>query len=166
MENNISKIRFIYAKASKHDNLYTYNRDIKFEVRIDIHKSLSIPEGVTLEESCALASYLSLKVERENNFEECDPRTIPLVIEKMKSFGFTENDEKNIGYHHQTSTYSPFKKYNLDTTCPTIDGCLDLFVVDGDVKCFEKTSLNDRYVEWFTPSIKEKDIKKVSSNKR
>ena len=96
MENNINKIRFIYVEASKHDNLYTYNRDIKFEVRIDIHKSLNIPERVTLEEACALASYLSLKVERENNLEECDPRTIPLVVEKMKSFGFTENDEKNM----------------------------------------------------------------------
>ena len=164
MENNINKIRLIYAKASKHDNIYTGEK--KFEVRLDIHKSLNIPAGISLDDAFALASYLSLKVERENNLEECDPRGVALVSEKLKNYGFTENEDQNIGYHHSTYEYRPFAKYVLSKICPRIDGCLDLFVVDGDIECFEKTSLNDRYVEWFTPSIKEKDISKISSKKR
>lgn len=164
MEDNIKKIRFVYVKASRHDNVYT--GDKKFEVRVDNHESLNIPNGVSLEEACALASYLSLKIERENNLEECDPRGVALVVKKMKNFGFTENKDKNIGYHHSTYEYNPFAKYILDNACPIIDNCFDLFVVDGDVKCFEKTNLNDRYVEWFTPITDVKKVSKISTKKR
>jgi len=121
---------------------------------------LNIPEGVSVQEACALASFLSLKIERENNLEEGDPRGIKLVVENLKKFGFTPNEESKSGHYHLTYEYSLAKKYNLDEECPELDSCLDLFVVDGDFKMFKKTNLSDRYEEWFTPVIEPKKVSK------
>lgn len=161
MDRDFNKIRFIYAEATKHASLL--GGGTKFEVTLDVHKSLNIPSEMDYEEIYGLIWYLSSKSKREPTINATDDKTrIDYVVSKLKENGFTENEgEQGVGYHHVTASYSPFRKYNLDSDCPKIDSCLDLFVVDGDKKLFNKTSLSDRVIKGFAP---QDTIK--ASNKR
>ena len=151
MEKDFTKIRFIYAEATKHTSLIGGEK--KFEITLDVNKSLNIPCDMDYEEVYGLIWYLSSKSKRETtiNFTD-DKERIRYIIRKLRENGFTENEgEPGVGYHHVTAEYSPFRKYNLDSDCPKIDSCLDLFVVDGDRRLFNKTSLSDRAIKGFSP---------------
>lgn len=163
MEKDIKKIRLVYFEATDHVNQYTDER--KFEVTLHVHPSLTIPNGMSVKNACDVTTYFSIKNELDNELDECEPKCVKLVHEDLKKVGFVENKEDELGYVHSTHRHSIFKKHNLDNVLPEVEGCLDLFFVDGDERLFNKTSLSKRYCPWYNIDIKESDIKKIINNK-
>lgn len=162
MSQNIDKIRLIYVNLTKHLNLYT--DETKFEATIDTGEAFNIPNNMTLDELCELVSVTMLKVEKEKNLEECSRESFIETNKLLKKHVLKPDLNYKSGYSHVTFRYVPFKKYDLNNCCPEIESCLDLFVVDCDEKLFNKTSLKDRYVEWFVPQKEETNLK--NNNKR
>lgn len=161
---NVDKIRLIYVNLTKHYNMYL--DDTKFEATLEIGNPFNIPNDMELQKVCDIISFVSLKVEKENNLEQCSKEGFILTNQILKQNVFEEVEGYKSGYAHVTNSYSPFKKINLNNICPEIDSCMDLFVVDGNVKLFNKTSLKDRYVEWFVNKPETKEIKQTTCKKR
>lgn len=161
MSQNIDKVRLIYVNLTKHLNVYT--DETKLEATIGTGEVFNIPNDVTLDKLCELVSITMLKVEKEKNLEECSRESFLATNRLLKERYLKVVEGYKSGCHHTTYNYVPFKKYNLDNLCPEIDSCLDLFVVDCDERLFNKTSLKDRYIEWFNEKPKEVNLK---NNKR
>ena len=133
------------------------------------YPSLTVPSNMELKDVCNLVSYLSIECEKNSGFFECDPRAVVLVQEELIKRGFIPNKKDKGSYYHSTHRYVPLKKYNLDEALPEIEDCLDLFIVDGNSKLFNKTTLNDRYFDWYNESVSKADVTKFlnrTNNKR
>lgn len=163
MDKKFKKIRLVYFEAT--DQVHYYTDERKFEVTMHVYPSLTIPNGMSVEDACNVATYFSMKNELDYELEECEPKCVKLVHEDLKKVGFVENKEDELGYVHSTHRHSIFKRYDLDNILPKAEGCLDLFVVDGNYRLFQKTSLIKRDFPWYNMEIKENEIKKIINNK-
>ena len=161
---NVDKIRLIHVNLTKHFNVYL--GETKFEATLEIGNPFHIPNDMELQKVCDIISFVFLKVEKDNNLEKCSKEGFILANQILKESLFEKVEGYKSGYAHVTSSYNLLKKLNLDNMCPAIDSCIDLFVMDGDAKLFGKTSLKDRYVEWFVKNPETKEIKQSVSKKR
>lgn len=169
MKKEFSKIRLVYVKCNDQPSIYedrleedlsVYSDKERFDVLVIAFRPLIVPKGMTLEDITNLVSYHY--DDKELNLTEAG--VLPLLQDELVNSGF-EIDEKNNGvYYYSTYHYVPLKKYDLDYRVPELEDCLDLFMVDGNRNLFTKTSLNDRYFDWYKPDAKINDIN--NSNKR
>ena len=159
------KIRLYYVGIEK------FTRYGSSEVLIGktfgISSPFNVPYGMTLDEACKVVSYLSEKVERENNLEPASEKSVALVSKLLCDYGFERIEGYEHGHSHSVAEYVPMKKI---TVSPAVDGktihseirgVTDLFTVGGDFKLFVRSDLQPRYFDWFTSWVTEEQIKDI-----
>ena len=115
--------------------------------------------------ACKLISYLSDKIEKENNLEECCWESVARVSHKLKEYGFKKVEGIDPISYHSTGSYFPFVKEEIPCDKP-IDGCVDLFTINGNPRLFGKTDLKKRYFNWYSKGIKEREINDLLNKKK
>lgn len=124
-----------------------------------------LPKDMSLEDACKVVSFLSDKVEKENNLEPAGAKSVSMVSNILEKYGFEKIDGKEKGYYHTVTEYDPFHKIESGLpVCNKIDGVVDLFSVNGDFKLFKKSDLHDRYFDWYSEGITQQEITKIYKN--
>ena len=71
-----------------------------------------LPKDMSMDDACRVVSYLSEKVERENNIEPGCENSVSLVVSVLSDYGFEKINEKGEHTHiHIVSEFSPFYFY-------------------------------------------------------
>ena len=154
-----NKIRLYYVSLEQFKRYGT--NDSKIGQSFNVSSPFKIPHGVRLEDACKIVSYLSEKVEKERNIEPASSRSVARVSEILTDYGFERLPDYDHGYTHSVVDCSifgsPLRKISKVAPEP-IEGVVDLFTVGGDLKLFENSELFDRYFDWFSPNVTEKDV--------
>ena len=101
-----------------------------------------LPVDMSIEDACKVISYLSEKVERENNLEPGCEKSISMVSHILEKYGFDKKEGYKHGHIHAVGEYFPFKSIN--TIAPKTnpkDNITTLYSVDGDFKLFKKSDI-------------------------
>ena len=113
-----------------------------------------LPNGMTFEDAFKVVSYLSDKVETENNLEPASEKSVIMVSNILENYGFRKVDA--------VSSYVPFSK--IKTAFPAgeqIEGVVDLFTVGGNFRTFKKTDLHKRYFDWYSKGVTAEKIQDI-----
>ena len=157
----IPTIRLYYVALEKFSR---YGSDeIKIGQTYGISSPFRLPNEMSIEDACRVVSYLSEKVESENNLEPASEKSVAMVSKLLTTYGFEKVESKEKGYYHAVSDYKPFEKIrtNFLPACEEIKGVVDLFTVGGDFKVFKKSDLYDRYFDWFTEGITKQEVEDI-----
>ena len=157
----IPTIRLYYVALEKFSR---YGSDeIKIGQTYGISSPFRLPNEMSIEDSCRVVSYLSEKVESENNLEPASEKSVSMVSKILTTYGFEKVESHEKGYYHSVSDYNPFEKLrtNFLPACEEIEGVVDLFTVGGDFKVFKKSDLYDRYFDWFTEGITKQEVEDI-----
>lgn len=150
-------IRLIYASFEKFER-YDTNKPMLGKT-YNISSPFLLPDGMTLEEACKVVSYLTNKVEKVEKIEEASEKSVVRVGKILPSFGFkTLNDYKN-GHFHAVQTY-PIGNFKT-SMCEQIENVVDLFTIGGHTKEFKKSDLQDRYFDWYSKNVTEKEFDEI-----
>lgn len=160
----IDKIRLIYIRMEK------FNKggdplESRIGQTLGVSSPFVLPKGVSLNNACKLVSYLSKKVEEENQLEPASEASVALVSNLLGEYGFSKVEGYNHGHIHVVSYLHIAKKIEVDH-CEVVEGCADLFTVDGSFKLFKKSNLYKRYFNWFDEKTKKEEIDKIFSKKK
>ena len=156
----IPTIRLYYVALEKFSR---YGSDeIKIGQTYDISSPFRLPNEMSMEDSCRVVSYLSEKVESENNLEPASEKSVSMVSKILTTYGFEKVESHEKGYYHSVSDYNPFEELrtNFLPACEEIEGVVDLFTVGGDFKVFKKSDLYDRYFD-FTEGITKQEVEDI-----
>lgn len=124
-----------------------------------------LPEGMTIEDANKVISYLSEKVEKENNIEPCTEKSVVMVSDILEQYGFQKVDNIESGHFHSVDKYDPFRKIgSFLPVCQKVAGVVDLFTVSGDLKLFHHSSFDSRYFDWFTPRVSKQEVDEIYNN--
>jgi len=156
-DNNFRKIRLVYVAIEKFDS---YIGEKKIGKTYNASSVFAIPDHLDVEKTCKLVSYLSDKIERIHKLEPCSSQSVARVSEELSKYGFKKVEGYDpIGYH-ATSIYMPIIKLDIGHG-KEIEGCVDLFTINGDPRLFRRCNLKNRYFDWYTENIKENEILKI-----
>ena len=118
-----------------------------------------LPESMTLEEACKVVSYLTDKIEAENNLLPCSEKAVAMVSKELENYGFKRVNEELFEHNHVVSAYEPLRRIRtILPVCQSYSGVVDLFTVSGDVRVFEHSDLSSRYFDWYTPKVHKQEI--------
>ena len=162
----IPTIRLYYVAMEKFTRYGT--GESKIGQTFGISSPFRIPRGMSIEDACKIVSYLSEKVEKENNLEPASEKSVAMVSNLLSSYGFDKVESKAIGHFHIVSDFVPFHRVRTDSFAEgkKIDGVVDLFSVGGDFKVFNRSDLRERYFDWFTPKVSKEDVTDMYKNYR
>lgn len=118
-----------------------------------------LPEGMTLKDACRIVSYLTDKVEKENEFEIGDTKGTKLVSELLADYGFKALRGKKYNCMYSNQKYKILGK--IKTICEKEPNTVDLFTVRGDMKVFDKTELKSRYFPWYAKGVTKEEVKAI-----
>ena len=121
-----------------------------------------LPNGMTFEDAFKVVSYLSDKVETENNLEPASEKSVIMVSNILENYGFRKVEGEEKGHFHAVSSYVPFSK--IKTAFPAgeqIEGVVDLFTVGGNFRTFKKTDLHKRYFDWYSKGVTAEKIQDI-----
>ena len=151
-----SVIRLHYVSIEKF-NRYSDNATMYGKTE-DLYGPVRLPNGMSKEDAYKVISYLSEKIEKENNLEPASEKSVKMVDEILGNYGFERVDGiRRSGHFHSVSDHVPME-------CDKVDGVTDLFTVGGHLSLFHKTKTNkERYFDWFIADIKEQDVKEIYS---
>ncbi|MFQ6752162.1 MAG: hypothetical protein ACLRFL_01170 [Clostridia bacterium] len=157
----IPSIRLYYVafnKFNRYGTGYTYVGQT-----FGISSPFRLPRDMSIEDACKVVSYLSEKVEKENDLEPASEKSVAMVSNVLTKYGFERVESKEHGHYHAVSEYIPFHKVRgaCFPVCEKIDGVVDLFSVGGDFKLFKRSDLHDRYFNWFTAGISNDEVKDI-----
>ena len=115
MKNNINynydrtadKIRLIYASI---ETFHMIGSGQKIGKTFGVSSPFFLPEGVSLEEAFKIVSYLTEKVERENDIEELSEQSVALVSRLLENYGFKKVETNDKGHYHSIEEYKIFGK--------------------------------------------------------
>lgn len=98
-----------------------------------------LPEGMTREEAFKVLSYLTDFIERKDGIESCSFASVKMLnnVLDLERFGFKkvkEEDESKI---------------------------LDLFTISGRVALFKKSSMYQRYFEWYSKGVSREEVEEI-----
>lgn len=124
-----------------------------------------LPDGMTIEDASKVVSYLSEKVEKENNIEPCTEKSVAMVGDILEEYGFQKVDNIECGHFHSVDKYNPFRKIgSFLPVCQKVAGVVDLFTVNGDLKLFHNSYFDSRYFDWFTPGVSKQEVDAIYNN--
>lgn len=124
-----------------------------------------LPKDMSLEDACKVVSFLSDKVERENDLKPVCAKSVAMVSNILEKYGFETINGKEKGYFHTVTEYGPFQKIESGLpVCDKMSGVVDLFSVNGDFKLFKKSKLHDRYFDWYKEGITQEQITNIYKN--
>lgn len=153
----IPTLRLYYVALEKFTR---YGTDgIKIGQTYGVSSPFRLPHNMSMEDACKVVSYLSDKVEKENDLEPACEKSVIMVSNILENYGFSKVESKEKGHYHAISEYIPF--HTTRATFPAtekIEGVVDLFTVGGDFKVFKKTDLYDRYFDWYSEGISQQEI--------
>ena len=156
----IPTIRLYYVafnKFKRYGTGYTY-----IGQTYGISSPFRLPRDMSIEDACKVVSYLSEKVEKENDLEPASEKSVAMVSNELTKYGFERVESKEHGHYHAVAEYIPFTKIRASIPMSMeIDGVVDLFSVGGDFKMFKKSDLHDRYFNWFTAGISNDEVKDI-----
>lgn len=162
--NNIEKakdIRLFYVGIGKIHCSGVSNVQIEETYRVSC--PFKLPIGMKMDEALKVISYLSEKLENENNIEPASEESVLCVSNNLCKYGFEKIKGKEHGHYHAVSEYIPFmQKETIFSACNEIEGVVDLFTVDG-FKMFKNTSLNRRYFDWFIEGVTHEEVEEIYS---
>ncbi len=159
--NNNKKIRLVYFSNEKWKD---HDKALRLTQSFGLSNVYTLPKNMPIEDACKVISYLSEKVEQENNLEPACPKSLKLVSEELHYYGFTKNYDCWSGFISGTCYYLPRMiqlAKPLQRAYNHRNNAIDLFTVSGDFELFKQTMLYDRYFEWFTPGITEDEVKDI-----
>lgn len=158
------KIRLIYVNMSKHRNIYT--DELKFEQEYVISSPFQIPNGLRLDEAYEMISYITDKIESQYNLEEVSIQSVQYVANLLSDYGFKKLDAKKFnsseGYFHKTTRITMLSKVKCEGV-PEIQGIVDLMTVNGDIKCFDKSKMAERYFDWYTENVTDERFDELTN---
>ena len=157
--NEASVIRLFYVALEKFKRYGTNNKVIGKTYTIS--SLFKLPKEMSLEDACKVLSFLSEKVEKENNLEPACSKSVEMVSNVLENFGFKKIETKTKGHFHGVAQYKPFSKIKTFTECKEVDGVVDLFTVGGDFNIFKNSDLYDRYFNWYTEGVNQKEIENI-----
>ncbi len=155
--NNRRAIRLIFAYVQPYKNYY--ENKMKCGSLFISSSAFKLPDYMTMKEACKIVSYLSEKVEKENNIEPASKESVGAVSKILENYGFVKTNLVEPEYYHSTSKFSDSLKITFNK--PAIDGVVDLITIGGSTLCFKRTDLYPRYFNWFTKNVKEDEIKAI-----
>ena len=162
----IPKIRLFYVAIEKFDR-YGVNGGKAFGKTFGVSSPFLLPSNMKLDDAYKVVSYLSEKVEKEEGLEPASEKSVARVSNLLEYYGFDKLYGYSHGHFHGVQdALIPFRKITVenlgfDAYCYNV---IDLFTVGGNFKLFNKTSLSDRYFEWFTKGITEEEVKEIYKN--
>lgn len=153
----------LYYVAFETFTRYGSDDAIKIGKTYSISHPYRLPNEMTIEDACKVVSYLSDKVEKENELEPACRQSVSMVSEMLGKYGFDKVESKNQGNYHSVGNYIPFVKIRVDDfpECKQIEGVTDLFTVGGDFKLFKKSNLHSNYFDWYTEGVTEQEINDI-----
>ena len=156
----IPTIRLYYTAYEK---FFRYgSSQLKVGQTHGISSPFRLPNEMTLEEACKVISYLSDKLEKENNLEPGCEQSVAMVSHILDKFGFEKVESSEHGHYHCISDYSPIHRIQSPfNICNPIEGVVDLISVGGDFKIFKKTKVSERYFDWYTPNVTKEEIQQI-----
>ena len=166
-----NRIRLVYVAIGKYLSYDT--SEIRTGETYNITSEFILPSGMSMKEACKVVSYLSEKVEREDNLDEASPSSVAKVSNILEQYGFKKVENCPHGRFHRTkdihgnflSSFSTFEDVDeqskVDDVLAEKPGVVDLFTVGGDFRLFTRTPMDKRYFEWFTPRVKKEEIEKI-----
>lgn len=159
-----NKIRLIYVAVEEFNS---YVGDKSVGVTFANSSCFFLPNGMSFENAFKVISYLSEKVEKENNIEPASQQSVAKVSNLLEAYGFRKDENSKPGYNHSTREARPIKKIVIDCqNSEKIDECIDLITVGGDFSMFKRTNLYDRYFNWFSDNISAEEINRLYNKKR
>lgn len=157
---NDRRIRMVYANMFHRDAQYS---DLpKLSQEYYISATYRLPKNMTLGEACKVVSYLSEKIEKEDELIPASVASVMLTSESLEGVGFKKLHDDNEGFRNVESIYDPDYPAYM-SYCPAEKGVVDLFTV-ANMNTFKKTQLMKRYFEWFTPNITKEEIEEIYKN--
>ena len=121
-----------------------------------------LPKNMTLEEANKVVSYLTEKIEKENNLLQCSERSVSMISGLLEDYGFQEVKNSGAGHMHAITLFEPFRRIRAaNARCAEMSNVADLFTVSGDVRLFENSELNRRYFDWYTPDVTEDEVNRI-----
>lgn len=169
-----NRIRLVYVAIGKYLSYDT--SEIRTGETYNITSEFILPSGMSMKDACKVVSYLSEKVEREDNLDEASPSSVAKVSNILEQYGFKKVENCPHGRFHRTkdvhgnflSSFSTFEdvdeQIKVDDVLAEKPGIVDLFTVGGDFRLFTRTPMDKRYFEWFTPRVKREEIEKIYAN--
>lgn len=155
------KIRLVYVSI---ETFHMTGSGQKIGKTFGVSSPFILPKGISLEESFKIISYLTEKVERENDIEELSEQSVALVSRLLENYGFKKVETNDKGHYHSIEEYKIFGKIATEE-CKQIEGCVDLFTIRAEKNIFKRTELKDRYFDWFTPKVKDHEINSILNKK-
>ena len=157
---NIQAIRLFYVAMEKFKSYSTNEMCVGHTYGIS--SPFILPENITLEEASKVVSYITEKIEKENNMLTCSEKTVALVSGELEKYGFQIVDGCEKGHFHAVDSFDLFRRIRSALpVCQRIAGVVDLFTVSGDVRIFERSDLNFRYFDWYTPKVSRQEVEGI-----
>lgn len=156
-----SVIRLYYVALEKYSAYGT--NDAKIGQTYSISSPFKLPVEMSIGEACKVISYLTEKIENENNLQHACEKSVDLTSKILSDYGFEKIKTNNKGHYHAISEYIPLAQLEASpfSACKRINGVVDLFTVGGDFEIFKSTDLRDRYFNWFTAGVMREEIEDI-----
>jgi len=153
----IPTLRLYYVALEKFTRYGT--TETKIGQTYGISSPFRLPHNMSIEDACKVVSYLSDKVEKENDLEPACEESVIMVSNILEKYGFSKVESKEKGHYHAVSNYIPFHKIRANfPVCDKIEGVVDLFTVGGDFKVFKKTDLHNTYFDWYSKGVTQQEV--------
>ncbi len=153
-----NKIRLIYISLEKFNQYGTGEE--KIGQTLGISNPFKLPKGMSLTDACRLVSYLSEKVEQENNLEPACEKSVAMVSHLLPQYGFEKIEAHTHGHFHSVAEYCVHRKITTIFS-KKLDGVTDLMSVGGDFELFKKCDLHDRYFDWFFEGVTKEEAEQI-----
>lgn len=111
------------------------------------------PPRMTNEQIYQVISYLMDNVKKANKFKFASIECVKKVSSILRDYGFYQKKSKTFETYTKKSNFSLLKK--MTTGFDFEKNVNDMFVVNGNVRLFEQTDLNNRFFQWYTPTTHE-----------
>lgn len=159
MENkaNNDMIRVTYVCINPYQDVY--NKELKCGALYIASSAFKLPKGMTIKQACKVVSYLSEKVEKENDLNPASKESVGMVSHILEDYGFEKNLNIPHEYQHFIAGSAFIKKPDIGKK--GIEGVVELFTYGGSSSCFKRSDLYPRYFEWFTPNVSEKEVNNI-----
>ena len=153
-------IRMIYISMGKHYN--PYQGEYMFEKELAVLPHYLIPDGLSLQEACEVLSYLSNRIEQDNNIEPASLTSVKSVCKVLSKYGFKKIEDNKSDYYHSHITYewNPLNKEQY-SSISEIDGVTDIITYRADDKIFKKSDMAERYFDWYTEDVSQHRFKEL-----
>lgn len=141
----------------------TFANKTKIGQTYGISSPFRVPTDMSIEDACKVVSYLSDKVETENDLEPACEKSVAMVSNILTNYGFEKVEGKEKGHYHAVTEYCPTRKVESGVfpACEEIKGVVDLFSVGGDLKVFKHSDLHSRYFDWYTEKVSLEEVKEI-----